>query len=281
MADTVTVTGVGGAQARAIAAAFDGGGWAVRGTSRSGGEGLWAADPMTGEGLAEALDGARALVFTVPQDHRDGAMVAVARTTAEAAARAGVARVVLNFSGTTDPEGTDPLSADMRAVSEAFAKAGPEVVELVPTVYLENLLAPWARTAMADGALAYPAATDAPVSWMSHRSLGAFALAAAERGEAGRAYAVGGPEALTGPDLARALGAATGRPLAYAEMPAEAFEGAMNGAMGSPAGTRLRTIYDRLHREPRAMARRPDDWSDLGVEPESARDWAARQDWAG
>lgn len=279
MTDIAAITGVGGAQGAAIAKAFEEAGWRVRGLSRDGGEGRARADIEGGEGLDEALGAARALVFTLPQDHREGAQVRMARTVAAAARRAGVPRVVLNLAGTLDPSGTDPLSADMRAASEAFAEAGGEVVELMPTVYLDNLLAPWARAAMAEGALPYPAASEAPVAWLSHRSLGAFAVAAAERGTPGRRYAVGGPEALTGADLAARLGAAQGRPLAYAEMPGEAFEAAMNAAMGAPAGTRLRMIYERLRHEPRAMAPDPAAWAGLGVEPETVEGWAARQAW--
>lgn len=274
MAGTVAVTGVGGAQAGAIADAFRRADWAVRGISRGAG-----ADVESGHGLAAALEGADALVFTVPQDHRDGAWRRMAAAVSDAAARAGVGRVVLNLAGTPDPAGGDPLSDDLHAVWAAFEGAGPEAVTLVPTVYLDNILAPWAQAAMAEGALPYPAPADAPVAWLSHRSLGAFAVAAAERGEPGRRYAVGGPDAVTGPELAAVVGAAIGRNLTYDPMPTEAFEEAMNGAMGAPAGTRLRAIYDRLGREPRAMAPDPSGRSDLGVEPESVGAWAARQDW--
>lgn len=279
MARIAAITGAGGAQARAIADAFERAGWRARRLSRRPGEGLVQADPETGEGLADALDGADALAFTLPQDHADGAMVRIARTVADAARTSGVERVVVNLGGAVDPAGADPFAADLAAASEAFGEARPDTMELMPTSYLDNFLQDWARGAIAAGALAYPAPADAPVAWLSHRALGDFAVAAAERGVPGRRYAVGGPEALTGPELARALAPAVGQDLAYAPIPGADFEAAMNAAMGPPAGTRLRTIYDRLRREPRAMAHPPEGWSDLDVAPEDAGTWAARQDW--
>jgi len=90
----VTLTGFGGAQQTAIAAAFKNAGWTVIGTSRTARSGVHAADLATGEGLDEALAGADLLVFTLPQDRRPGSTPGMARTLAQAARR--TPRVILN-----------------------------------------------------------------------------------------------------------------------------------------------------------------------------------------
>jgi uncharacterized protein YbjT (DUF2867 family) len=99
-------------------------------------------------------------------------------------------------------------------------------------VYLENLLAPWSLEALRrHSVLIYPAPAEARISWMSHSSLGRFVAAALRRDEVlGRTIDLGGPQALTGPDLAGIVGAAMDREIRYAQMPIADFAAGLNAA---------------------------------------------------
>ncbi|MFN3641881.1 MAG: SDR family oxidoreductase [Gemmobacter sp.] len=285
MSRTAVVTGISGQQQGAVARAFRNLGWQVRGIARgvgtdNAGE-TCVANLDTGEGLGDAFKGAAVVAFTLPQDHRDGAMSRMAHNVGLAARAAGVRRLVLNLAGTIDETSDLPLFREMRAARDAIQGCGVPSVVLSPTVYMDNLLAPWSLPGIVgDGVLAYPAPPDAPISWLSHKTLADFMVAAAERDEAaGQSIRVGGPAALTGHDLARVLGERLARSVTYRRIPLVGFAAGLNDAFGPPAGDRIASLYALLDEEPRAMEVTADADRVLGVRPERFEDFIARHDW--
>jgi uncharacterized protein YbjT (DUF2867 family) len=285
MRKTVAILAITGAQQSAIAARFAEAGWSVRGVSRNPvstahGAGV-IADPDTGEGLDCALKGADVAVLTLPQDRRPGAMPRIAENVAKAAARAGVGRLALNTTGTIAEDADGPLFADMRAARDAVREGGAPFVVLQPTVFMDNLLAPWSLPGIAEhGVLAYPAPETARISWLSHRSLADFVFAAATHPDAARRdLRIGGPEALTGEELCAQLAQHLGRPMRYQRVPLDGFAAGLDQAFGPPAGQRIASLYARLDGEPDAMAIDPTASAFLGVTPESFAAFAARSRW--
>lgn len=273
MAGLAVVTGVNGAQQAAVAQAFADSGWTVRGTARApdgkAGFEVRPADLHDASALRAAFDGADVVAFTLPQIHTPGAMTAMTEAVAEAAAAAGVARLIVNLGGTMHEDGDDSFSMDLKAArAAALASAAPATV-LQPTVFMDNLLAPWIAPAIVgEGVLAYPAPVAARISWLSHRSLGAMVVATAAQPDlAGRELRIGGPEALTGDELAAILAAHLRRPVAYQRLPLAHFAAGIDQAFGPPAGERLASIYARLDVEPDAMAVAAD--GELGVRAET------------
>jgi uncharacterized protein YbjT (DUF2867 family) len=275
----VAIPAASGAQSRAIAAAFEGAGWTVRGTRRDPAA-AFPADLETGEGLARAFEGADAVVLTLPQDHRAGAQERIAEAVAREAARAGAARIVFNVAGRI-AEGSDAeIFRSLRAARAAVTEGDVPSVVLQPTVYMDNLLAPWSLPAIAGGTLAYPANPAARVAWISHATLAEAVVAAATRDVVGEDVAIGGPEAMAGPDLAAALAAHLGRPVAYAPIPLDAFAAGLDAAMGAPAGDRIAELYAHLADHPEAMADGAAGLARLGVTPEPFAAFVARSRWS-
>lgn len=258
------IPAITGAQSTAIAEALRAAGWEVTGSSRSRGD--------SEEGAA----GANVVVLTIPQDHRPGAMTAFVERWVDIAVRDGVARIVLNVGGTPGPAEDHPFFADLHQAQARVAASGVPFAILQPTVYLDNLAAPWASEGLAAGTIAYPADPRAEVSWLSHRTLGQWIVAVVDGRADGRTIAIGGPQALTGDALASEIGVGLGRPVSYVPIPPEAFAAGMNQAMGAPAGDRLAAIYSRLSAHPESMRVDPSEASVLGVELETARAFAAR-----
>lgn len=287
MTGTVTIVAVTSAQQAAVAARFAAAGWTVRGTSRTARPGpagdTVVADPESGAGLAVAMAGADVVAMTLPQDHRAGAMPQFARNVAQAALAAGVGRLVVNLAGTIAEAADEPLFRDMRAARDAVRDSGVPFVVLQPTIFMDNLQAPWSLPGIAGaGVLAYPAPAEARISWLSHRTLADFVFAAAVHPDAaGRELRIGGPEALTGEALCAALGAAVGRPVAYQRIPLAAFAAGLDEAFGAPAGQRIASLYARLDAEPGAMAVDGESARLLGVSPESFEAFVARHNWRG
>ena len=238
----VAVTGSTGAQGAAIANAFTEAGWQMRPLRRD-------------SDLATTLQGAAVLAVTLPIDYRRGVREAWLATLLGAAAEAGVGRVVLNLASRPLPGLNRPVSASLRQM-EAMTFAGPvPAVVLRPTIYMDNLLQPWAAAAAREsGVLAYPVSPGIALNWISHHTLGEAALAAATRpGVTGRGFDIAGPAALTGPEVAGRLGQALGRQVTFAELPIPAFAAGLNAAMGAPNGDDIGDLYAHLPQVPWAM----------------------------
>jgi len=277
---TAVITGISGQQQTAIAEAFRDAGWTVRGTSRRPGPNVAAAALETGDGLAEAFRGASVVVFTLPQDHRQGVVPRMAANVARAAADAGAGRIVLNTAGRIERGSPLAVYAALAAAADTVLAGPVPAVVLEPTVFMDNLLAPWSLPGILSGTLAYPAARDTRIAWLSHRSLAAAAVAAATADVAGRSIAIGGPEALSGTELAEAVGAHLGRPVGYAEVPLAGFAAGLNAAFGPPAGDRIAELYAHLAAHPDALADGAAGMADLGVAPESFAAFVARNAWS-
>lgn len=101
----------------------------------------------------------------------------------------------------------------------------PAVI-LRPPLFLENLESPAIASAMLrERTLAYPLPAGLRVAWLAANDLGTFVAAVLRHPElADSTFDIGGPEALTGEELARALSRALGHPLRYASIPPDAFE---------------------------------------------------------
>lgn len=266
---TVTLTGIGGAQQTAIAAAFTAKNWSVRGTSRNAGPNRLMADPETGTGLEQAFSGSDVVVLTLPQDHRPGATLRIAQSVTQAAARAGVARIVLNTAARVEPDSPLGIFAALRAARDAVLSGPVPAIGIEPTIFMDNLLAPWALPAIQAGTLAYPAPRSAPVAWLSHATLAQAVVAAATFDAPGDSIAIGGPQALTGDDLAAALSAHLGHPVAYAEIPLPEFAAGLNAAFGPPAGDRIAELYAHLADHPASQADGTAGLARLGVAAET------------
>ena len=70
--------------------------------------------------------------------------------------------------------------------------------------------------------------------------VGSLAVEALGRPElAGSVFDVGGPEALTGDDVAERLAAVLGRPVTYEPFSFDEYERTLNAVMGEPVGTEV------------------------------------------
>jgi uncharacterized protein YbjT (DUF2867 family) len=285
----VAVTGATGAQGNAIAHAFLAAGWRVRALTRDLARGASIAVPgitpvAVPEGDAAALDraleGVAALAATAPIDYRRGAREAWFAALQLAAGRAGVGRLVLNLASRPLPGLRRPVSESLRAL-EAMALSGPvPAAVLRPTVYMDNLLQPWAiGAARESGVFAYPVAEGIRIGWISHRALGEAAVEAAIRADAaGRGFDIAGPAALTGAEVAALVGRALGKPVTFAPLDPGVLAAGLNAAHGAPAGDDIAELYRHLPNVPDALAGGAGNEA-LGLEPESFAEWFARQDF--
>jgi NAD(P)H dehydrogenase (quinone) len=274
----IAVLNASGIQAKAIADHL-GTAHAVTRLSRAAGPGLTTVESESEDDLARKLEGQDAVVLTSPIDHRPGSREAYADRVTRAAERAGLSRVVLNTAAAV-LDSDRPVATVLKRVRDIVQSGAVPSTVVQPTVYLDNLLAPWFLPAILnDGVVAYPIAPDTAVSWISHADLARFIAAVLARSEtAGRVFDIGG-EALTGPELTAVVERAVGRPVAYQKLPFEPFAAGLNAGFGAPTGDDIADMYRHLQQNPEALLRDDSAWSELGLAPATAAKWAAGQTW--
>jgi uncharacterized protein YbjT (DUF2867 family) len=195
--------------------------------------------------LESAHEGADAVFLMLPFSG-GGNPVAQAGAALEAAKRAGVTRLVLNTSGQTPSQPTGLPMMDYRIALEAMVRdSGLQSVILRPTAYMENFMGPWTLPGIQhQREVAYPVSKDRPTSWIAAEDLGQFAVAALERPElSGQAFDLGGPEALTGDQIAQSFSRALGHAFTYRAISPDEFGDLMAQLMGPEAGEATRTAY--------------------------------------
>lgn len=228
--------------------------------------------------------------FASSSFHDGERLLRQAAAVAGGARAAGVGLVLLNTSMPLRERPIGHPAHDIRlAMVEAFFAAAVPLVVFNPVVFMGNLLR-WARPAIVErGLFEYPHAADLEVSWVCQEDLASLMVAAATRPAlAGRRYAVGGPEALRGDEVAQRLTEALGRPIRFVSQSIEDFCAAMAPQVaGMEAGSRARKLAElgRIYRWYNESPERPfrvdmsATLADLPVRLTTLSAWARRQQW--
>jgi len=143
-----------------------------------------------------------------------GGQVDLEKTAIDAAAAAGVTRVV-KLSG-PDADVASPLIFERwhGEIERHLAASGLPAIRLRPRTYMTNLMA-YAGSIAQTGMLFAPAGT-AAISFVDPRDVGDVAAGALlGAGREGRVYTLTGPEAITFERVAKELSAAMGKPVGY------------------------------------------------------------------
>lgn len=207
------------------------------------------------------------------------------RNVIAAAQAAGVRKLVFNAS-TRVPQAKTGLPAfeTRRDAEKLILASGIPSVVLRPPVYLDNLCSPWVAGAIVrDGVLAYPLPADFRTAWLSHDDL-AEATAAALRDDtlSGTVIELGGPDAVTGTELAAVFAEVLGRDVSYLPLPVDGFEAGLASVAGDEAAAGVASLYRWLADAPEPeiyAADAPTIEKTLGIRLTPIRAWIAAQPW--
>jgi hypothetical protein len=148
------------------------------------------------------------------------------------------------------------------------------VTVLQPTLYLENLAAPWAVPRIVDdGVLAYPLPDDVAFPWVATDDV-AVAVERATTQEAPGWFALPGIAA-TGREIADAIGAVLGRAVRWQTIRPDEYGDMLRPHLGDHAADGVAAVYRNLAATPSvpapdpALAREALDWV-----PRDAAAWA-------
>lgn len=208
-----------------------------------------------------------------------------------AAKRAGAGKIVFHTSCVVMDEDLGIAGHDGRRDIEAeLAASGVPYVFIRSAVFMDNMARVWVKPAIVNhGVFAYPAKPDLAVAWTDQEDIAAYMIAAFRhpRLVADR-FTVGGPEILTGSQVADRLTEALGRPVQFQSLDPDDFARAMSKLVTGVAAFEKGSLYDRMAEfyrwynaqpvSPLAIDLRP-ALAVLPVRPTPLLVWAKRQDW--
>ncbi len=248
---------------------------------RSRGAEIAVADLGDPESLAAANDGVSQVVLQLPLQYDFDLHETYGRNAVDAARAANVDLVVFNTSAQVIENTEVHAYHARRVVIDYLHGSGVPSVVFRPTFYMEILLGPWIRPAIVnDAVVAFPLPADFPMSWISAFETAGYAVAALARPDlAGREFDIGGPDALTGDDLAACFATALSRPVRFVSISPDDYEQSLAPIFGPTVArevaAQVRCIIDLGSGEVDMTSPR----SELSVAPRSLGDWISRHDW--
>lgn len=158
------------------------------------------------------------------------AMAETANTAVAAAIAAGVKRIVRLSGMGADPKGAITLARWHGTADDHVMRSGADWAILRPNSFMQNFSVSHGWSIRDKGEFYLPL-ENAAVSWVDVRDIARAAAAALTAdGHSGAVYTLSGPAALTCAQVAAALTNASGRPVRYVAVSADAAREGMKGA---------------------------------------------------
>jgi uncharacterized protein YbjT (DUF2867 family) len=192
--------------------------------------------------LESALDGVDRVFLLTPSHPRQ---VDYEGNVIEAAAAAGVRRIVKMSTVTADPESPGRFAAWQGNAEQRLLASGLPAVILRSSYHMTNVL--FFRETIAQLGRIFAPLGDAKIAMIDRRDLAAVAARVlTEDGHDGRTYVLTGPEAITYHDVATELSALLVKRVEYVDVPEEA---ALDGALQAGAPEWLAHGVAEVHRQ--------------------------------
>lgn len=189
------------------------------------------ADITDSASLAAAFAGQDALVMHLPFEFDRAKAAAMGATIAAGARGSGLQKIVFNTSCFVADHDLDLTAHDgRRDIERALAETGIPCVFIEPTVFMDNIIRVWTKPSIVNrGVFPYPAAPELKISWIALSDVAEYMAAALETDRAdGCNVPVGGPEALTGDEVALRLSAEVGKTIQFRSLEPDDFAANMS-----------------------------------------------------
>ena len=250
------------------------------------------ADLFDEQSLIAAAEGVEAIAAHLPFVFDQEAAAKLGRHIAAATVQNNVKKVVFNTSCfVAEEDNGNPAHDGRRAIEQAIMNSGAAFALFEPKVFMDNLIRSWNKPAIVQqGTFAYPAKPDLRISWICLDDVAAYMVEALTRDDIPSArYAIGGPEALLGDEVAERLSKVMGRTITFNSLTPDEFASDMSLLVTGSATVEPHSIYDgmasfyRFYNEQPISPLIADNASIDKVfnwRPVSFEQWAQRQDWA-
>ena len=249
--------------------------WAARGAEIAVGD---LGQPET---LRAASEGVDLVVLQLPLQYDFALHETYGKNAVDAARAAGVELVVLNTSAHVFP-GTDVhvYQARQEVVDYLQASGVPSIV-LRPTFYMEILLGPWIRPGIVDhGVVAFPLPADFPMSWVSAGETAAYAVAALDRPDlAGRTFDIGGPQSLTGNEIAHQFSQLLQKSVSYVPIAPDDYERALAPVFGPTVAFEVASQVKYIIGTGDGSVDMTGPAAEFSVRPTTLQEWLRAHEW--
>ena len=245
------------------------------------------ADLNDASSLRRASNGVGKVFLTLPLGLDAATVKRFGENAVDAAKDAGVEKIVFNTGTRIPPEETSVDAFEEKRHIEAYlARSGVPFASLRPTFYYGNFLGSWIKPGIVnDAVVAYPIPAHLKAAWLSWEDAARFAVRALKQDDLnGHCIDIGGPEALSGEDIARRFSNALGHSVAYVMVPHDAFEQGLSQALGAEAGRSIADMYRWLvGREDTELftVDPPRLEAAFGFTPTRLEPWIREQNWSG
>jgi len=251
-----------------------------------------AADISDQASLEAAFGQVDALAMNLPFEHDIEIATSYGKNIANAARAAGLKKLVFNtscFIADGEDLGLGGHEGRQR-IEKEIEDCGVDYVVIRPTVFMDNAIRQWIKPSIVNNStFPYAAKDTLKISWIALEDVGRLMACALFSSEVSREkILVGGPEALTGHDVARCLTAVAGREISFQSLePIELAENLSEMVTGSrevPEGSvywGMARFYSWYNEQPISpLAVDPLSFqSKLPVQLTTYAQWAAKQDW--
>ena len=242
--------------------------------------------------LETAFSQVDAVAMHLPFEHNVEVAEAFGRNIAQAAKKVGLKKIVFNTScyvadgqdlGLGGHEGRQRIEKELK-------ESGINYVILRPAVFMDNQVRVWCKPSIVkQNTFAYPASNELKISWISLDDLGKLVACAALTDNVSReTITVGGPQALTGHEIAANMSRAAGReivfkslaPMEFAQNMSELVTGSREVAEGSVYWGMSR-FYGWYNEQPVSpLDIDPQGFLDrLPIKLTTHAEWAEQQNW--
>ena len=250
------------------------------------------ADLMDVETLTKAFMGRDAAAFSLRFTFDFDVAAQFGRNIAEAANAANLKKVVFNTSCFVAETDLGISAHDgRREIERSIAASGVNYVFIEPVVFMNNISAPWCKPGILNTkTFTYPASETLKISWICLEDVPRIMVAALKSDSVDRQHVpVGGPEALTGFEIAEGLTAAAGYPISFDSITPSEFAASMSEKVTGSRDVTPGSVYEGMAKFYAFYNDQP--VSPLVVDPKSItdklpvtltsfKDWSARQDWS-
>ena len=232
------------------------------------------------ESLKAASAGADYFAFVLPLERDKSKIALYTENVIEAAKAAPIKNLVFNTSSRYPEYDTEvPGFGEKRLVEALIQNSGLPFIILRPTIYMENLAAPWSVTDVNEhSCVKHPIAKEKRVYWNSAEDVARYVVGAIAKTElAGRVIDIGGPELVTGKEIAEQFSRALGRDVIYKGITPKDFAKGLVPFLGEKQGMGMVSYYDFVNENPENWSEVSSDIESLNVEPvDTFESWVTR-----
>jgi uncharacterized protein YbjT (DUF2867 family) len=249
------------------------------------------ADLYDAESMVGAAAGVEAIAAHLPFVFDREKAAALGNNIVAAATENSVKKIVFNTSCfVADKNNDNPAHDGRRDIEQAIIDSETPYAIFEPKVFMDNLIRGWNKPAIVNqGIFAYPAKPDLLISWICLDDVAAYMVEALTRDDipSGR-YAIGGPEALLGDQVAERLSMVAGKAITFNSLTPDQFASGMSLLVTGSAQVEPLSIYDRMagfyrfYNQQDASPLIADNDAINNIfrhRPASLTQWAEQQDW--